>query len=165
MNSIFDGRDIESLPLMLILSAYDTANGDVEYFRRGEITSFLKSSLNLFDTKERLISSVHSEIFDPRPFKEQGAEIVIGLDVLSCGINFKKGDGHIVGLYQRAAAKIISEKDSLDIFLSLDLRNIDLDDTTAMSKLIQLGEKNGEMMATQIKEKFKKTQAPDLETL
>jgi hypothetical protein len=165
LTAIFEGRAMESLALMLIIPAYDTANGNVEYFRRGEISPLLITSLDVFQTSEQLLSPIHAEIFDPGPFREQGAEFVIGLDVLSCGINFKKGDGHIVGLYQRTAAKIIAEKDRLDGFWGLDLGDIDLDDTTAISKLIRLGEKQGETMATQLKEKFKKLQTSDGETL
>jgi hypothetical protein len=133
-------KRIEDSELTLILAVYDSSNKQVKYLKRGNLREALLANVKLFK-KASLAPAFPRSFIDKKLLGEIGVEQIIGIDLLSEGISWKKGSGRVNGLFEKAASQFIKNKNKLYGETSYLLKDYSLDDVSSISKIVFLSKK------------------------
>ncbi len=133
-------KRIEDSELTLMVAVYDNRLKEVKYLKRGSLREALMANVTLL-SKKKLTPAFPRSYIDKKILKKMGVENVIGIDVLSHGISWKKGNGRVNGLFEKAASQFIKSKKNLHGETSYPLKDYSLDDVSLISKIVFVSKK------------------------
>ncbi len=136
----FDTKvNIQDLKLSLIIPVYDSQNKRVIYLKKGNLLNALAANINLYNDKyfSNFSTVLPWEMFNPIPFREYGADIVIGIDIIGKDINFISGNDYLIGVFGKAINLIPQHQSKLNLLLQMNNSSMPLDCLTKIPQLLQ----------------------------
>jgi hypothetical protein len=129
------GKNIQDTPKKFYITLYNIKTKKTYYFDKGNIRDLLLMNLKLSNTidikktSNQYTAAFENEVFNAGLMKRLGVEFAIGADVLGSKFDFKQSNEFLIGVYGKAAGRIVKQKKSFDYFYSLPVSKMSLDST------------------------------------
>lgn len=150
----FQNTQIEDLKISLVIPVLQKNPAMIKNFNKGNIFQLLKAQF-IFSKKgkEPFVSPLEKQVFNGVWMRNQGAEIVIGVDALGKTLLFEEDDGDLKEQYSRISKIIKKDKNYLDLFFTLPLSNMPLDGEKKLPEALQKTKEYSKWAANTIKSK------------
>lgn len=128
-------KNLQDTSKKFYITLYNSKTKKTYYFDKGNIRELLLLNLRLSNSIDRRKKGVQytaafeSEVFNPGLMKRLGVDFAIGADVLGSKFDFEDSNEFLIGVFGRAAGKILREKKGFDYFYSIPLQKMSLDST------------------------------------
>lgn len=162
----FPSTRFEALEIPFAAVACDLATGKEIVFKdKGDLSFAIRASCAIPGVFVPMIDEEGKSLIDggaatPMPTKavrKMGADIVVAVDVLSCGVTYRGVPSTLVGTFFQAAMLMITRASKnqhyrADIVIEPQVAHIRPDDIGKREELIELGERAAEEMLPALKE-------------
>lgn len=132
-----EGRRIEEGVLTLAVPVYSFKKKEVQFLRRGDLSTALIANLDLKNNYQvNLGSAFPHKIYNKAQLEDLGLRRVLLIDSLSAGISWSRGDGLLNGIYEKGASVSMESFSSFDLVVKLPLKEFKLDSDKKVPDLV-----------------------------
>ena len=128
-------KTIQDTPKKFYITLFNSKTKKTYYFDKGNIRELLLLNLKLSNSIDQrrpgvqYTTAFENEVFNAGLMKRLGVDFAIGADVLGSKFDFEDSNEYLIGVYGRAAGRIVREKKGFDYFYSIPLQKMSLDST------------------------------------
>ena len=145
-------KKMEDLHLSTVIPIYNRSERKVHYKKNGLLQPALRSNLylkNILD-KRKFSTPFPWEVFNTRPYKSMGVDILIGIDVIGEKFVFDRGNEFLIGIFGKVSGRISIEKNNLDMYFQLPMSSMPLDSLKNAPSTLRDVEVEGEEVSKSI---------------
>lgn len=132
----FQNVRVENLKRKFFIPLYSKKEKKVVHFNKGNLRNLLLLNLkNIRQSgKAEYTSAAEFEIFNARFAKTQGADVVVGIDVLGGKVSLRESNEYVFGVYNRFIGNITKNRRLVDLYFAIPLEksNLDSDDSAGI---------------------------------
>lgn len=152
LSKIFNKLDIGDLKLSFIIPMYDINKKEVKFFKSGNVSSLTyKSSTLLHAANAIYITAINEGFFQAKEYRNMGADIVIGVDVLGDDLSLVHGNDYLAGLFGRVISNIKTKHRDIDFFYTMPTSDMPLDSTIGLASLLQKCYNKSKLITSELK--------------
>ncbi|MBT7608949.1 MAG: hypothetical protein HN576_04290 [Bacteriovoracaceae bacterium] len=135
----FKNKKIQSAKIRLAIPKYKKSKRKVEYITRGQMYDLLLKEHLSFNSLNNLgsFAPFQKEIFNQTELQKLGADKTIAVDVLDNKIDFETTDHYLTGVFGRITGIIRREKETIDLFVTMNSLGMPLDSTKGLPEYLQ----------------------------
>jgi hypothetical protein len=128
-------KTIQDTPKKFYITLFNTKTKKTYYFDKGNIRELLLLNLKLSNSVDQRKAAVQyttafeNEVFNAGLMRRLGVDFTVGADVLGSKFDFEDSNEFLIGVYGRAAGRIMRERKGFDYFYSIPLQKMSLDST------------------------------------
>ncbi len=118
-----DNKKIQTFSKVFLIPYFNNKTGSVEYLKKGVFGELFEK--NGFSEDYKVFPN---NVFSISALRKQGADIIIGVDLLGSEINFKKASGFLIGQYGKASSMQNKNDQLFDHIIHIPVQEMKLDE-------------------------------------
>jgi hypothetical protein len=152
LEKIFNNLDIGDLKLSFVLPMYDANKKEVKFLKSGRVSSLTYKSSSLLNKADAIhLSAINEDFFQAKEYRNMGADVVIGIDVLGDDLTLLYGNDYLIGLFGRVISNIKAKNDDIDLFYTMPTSDMPLDSTIGLASHLQRCYNKSKLITSELK--------------